>query len=81
MSSVDIICVGKIKEKYWNDAIAEYSKRLSRYCKLNIIEVPDEKTPDNAPPAIEEQIKQKEGERILKNIDDKAHVCALAIKG
>ncbi len=81
MSAVDIICVGKIKEKYWNDAIAEYSKRLSRYCKLNIIEVSDEKTPDNAPPAIEAMIKQKEGERILKNIDDKAHVCALAIKG
>lgn len=81
MSAVDIICVGKIKEKYWNDAIAEYSKRLSRYCKLNIIEVADEKTPDNAPAAIEEQIKYKEGERILKNIDEKAFVCALAIKG
>ena len=81
MSNVSIICVGKIKEKYWNDAINEYSKRLSRYCKLNIIEVPDEKTPDNAPAAIEEQIKQKEADRILKNIDEHAYVCALAIKG
>ncbi len=81
MSNVSIICVGKIKEKYWNDAINEYSKRLSRYCKLNIIEVADEKTPDNAPPAVEEQIKQKEAERILKNIDEHAYVCALAIKG
>lgn len=81
MSTISIICVGKIKEKYWNDAIDEYSKRLSRYCKLNIIEVADEKTPDNAPPAIEEQIKKKEGERILKAIDSNAHVCALAIKG
>ena len=68
MSNISIVCVGKIKEKYWNDAIAEYSKRLSRYCKLNIIEVADEKTPDNAPPAVEEQIRKKEAERILKNI-------------
>ena len=60
MSTISIICVGKIKEKYWNDAIFEYSKRLSRYCKINIVEVPDEKTPDNAPSAIEEQIKKKE---------------------
>ena len=56
--NITIICVGKIKEKYWNDAISEYSKRLSRYCKLNIVEVADEKTPDNAPAAIEEQIKK-----------------------
>lgn len=81
MSTISIICVGKIKEKYWNDAIAEYSKRLSRYCKLNIIEVADEKTPDNAPAAIEEQIKKKEGDRILQNIDQSAYVCALAING
>ena len=81
MSNISIVCVGKIKEKYWNDAIAEYSKRLSRYCRLNIIEVADEKTPDNAPPAVEEQIRKKEAERILKNIGERAHVCVLAIKG
>ncbi len=81
MSTISIICVGKIKEKYWNDAIAEYSKRLSRYCKLNIIEVADEKTPDNAPPAIEDQIKKKEAERILKHLDSNACICALAIDG
>ena len=81
MLRVNLICIGRIKEKYWNDAIAEYSKRLSRYCKLNIIEVADEKTPDNAPAAIEEQIKKKEGERILQNIDPGAYVCALAING
>ncbi len=81
MSTISIICVGKIKEKYWNEAISEYSKRLSRYCKLNIIEVADEKTPDNAPPAIEEQIKKKEGDRILQNIDQNGYVCALAING
>ena len=81
MIKISVICVGKIKEKYWNDAILEYSKRLSRYCKLNIIEVADEKTPDSAPAAIEEQIKEKEGKRILKNIDQGAFVCALAING
>ncbi len=79
--NITIICVGKIKEKYWNEAIAEYSKRLSRYCRLNIIEVADEKTPDNAPKAIEDMIKKKEGERILKNVDEHALVCALAIDG
>ena len=81
MSTISIICVGKIKEKYWNDAIAEYSKRLSRYCKLNIIEVADEKTPDNAPEAVCEQIKKKEADRILKHIDSGACKCVLAIKG
>nr|WP_330368183.1 23S rRNA (pseudouridine(1915)-N(3))-methyltransferase RlmH [Butyrivibrio sp. MB2005] len=81
MISIDILCVGRIKEKYWNDAISEYSKRLGRYCKLNIIEVQDEKTPDNAPEAIENQIKAKEGERLLKAIDSKAFVYALAIDG
>lgn len=78
---ISILCVGKIKEKYWNDAIAEYTKRLTRYCKPEIIEVADEKTPDNAPLAIEEQIRQKEGERLLKHIDPKAMVIALAING
>ncbi len=81
MISIDILCVGKIKEKYWNDAISEYSKRLSKYCKLKVIEVADEKTPDNASPALEKQIKDKEGERLLKYIDNKAFVMALAIDG
>ncbi len=54
---IDILCVGKIKEKFYRDAIAEYSKRLSRYCTLNIIEVADEKTPDNASETVEDQIK------------------------
>nr|WP_330369965.1 23S rRNA (pseudouridine(1915)-N(3))-methyltransferase RlmH [Butyrivibrio sp. NC2002] len=81
MIAVDILCVGKIKEKYWNDAILEYSKRLSRYVKLNIIEVQDEKTPDNAPLSVEEKIKEKEGSKLIKYIDPKAFVCALAING
>lgn len=78
---ITVVCVGKIKEKYFTMGIDEYSKRLSRYCKLEIIQVPDEKTPDNASEAEELMIKKKEGERILKNIKDNAYVIALAIEG
>ena len=78
---ITLITVGKIKEKFFNDAISEYSKRLSRYCKLNIIEVPDEKTPDKASEALEEQIKAKEGERILSKLSDDAYTIVLAIDG
>ena len=78
---ITIVTVGKIKEKYLRDAIAEYTKRLSKYCKLEIIEVADEKTPDNASAAIEDGIRQKEGERILKNITDDAFVITLEIEG
>ncbi len=78
---ITVLTVGKIKEKYFTAAIAEYSKRLSRYCKLEIIEVADEKTPDKAPEAINLQIKEKEGERLLANIKDDAYVIALAIEG
>ena len=59
--NISIIAVGKLKEKYLKQAIDEYSKRLSRYCKLEIIELPDEKTPDNASEKEEQQIKEKEG--------------------
>jgi 23S rRNA (pseudouridine1915-N3)-methyltransferase len=79
--NVTLITVGKIKEKYFRDAIAEYSKRLSRYCKLDIVEVADEKTPDNASEVLETQIKLKEAERILKYIKDDAFCVALAIDG
>ncbi|MBE5952240.1 MAG: 23S rRNA (pseudouridine(1915)-N(3))-methyltransferase RlmH [Lachnospiraceae bacterium] len=78
---ITVLCVGKVKEKYFTGAIEEYAKRLSRYCKLEIIEVADEKTPDGASAALEEQIKQKEGERLLKYIPDDAYVCILAING
>ena len=78
---ITLITVGKIKEKYLKDAIAEYSKRLSRYCKLEIIEVADEKTPDNASQTVEEPIRDKEGERILKYVKDDAYVVTLEIKG
>ena len=78
---ITLITVGKIKEKYFTDAIAEYAKRLSRYCKLEIIEVADEKTPDNASEGLENQIKEKEGERIFSKVPDNAYVVALAIDG
>ena len=78
---ISILTVGKIKEKYLKDAIAEYSKRLSKYCKLEIIEVPDEKTPDNASALVEEQIRAKEGERLLKYMKEGAYVVTLEING
>ena len=78
---IDIIAVGKVKEKFYREAIDEFSKRLSKYCKLQIIEVADEKTPDGASEAVEEQIKAKEAERILKNIREEAFVFTLEIAG
>lgn len=78
---ISVLCVGKIKEKFFSDALAEYSKRLSRYCKLEIIEVPDEKTPDEASEHEEELIKAKEGEKLLRFIKDDDYVIALAIEG
>lgn len=78
---ITVIGVGRLKEKYWQAAIDEYSKRLSKYVKLDIIEVPDEKAPENLSAAEEEIVKKNEGERILKNIKDGAYVIALAING
>lgn len=78
---VTILAVGKVKEKYLRDGIAEYSKRLSRYCKLEIVEVADEKTPDRASVNVETQIKDMEGERLLRYIRDDDYCIALAIDG
>ena len=78
---ITVITVGKIKEKYLKDAISEYSKRLSKYCKLEIIEVADEKTPDNASEVVEDSIRSKEAERILKYIKDDAYIITLEIGG
>lgn len=78
---ITVITVGKIKEKYLKDAIVEYQKRLGRYCKLEIVEVADEKTPDNAGETLENQIRRKEGERIAKYLKDDAYIIALAIDG
>lgn len=78
---ITIIGVGKVKEKFYTQAIAEYSKRLSRYCKLQIIELADEKTPDAISLHEQELIKDKEGDRILKALPEDAYICALAIEG
>lgn len=78
---ITIAAVGKIKEKYFTGAIDEYAKRLGRYCKLEFVEVTDEKTPDGASETQELQIKEKEGERLLQKIPDNAYVIALAIDG
>ena len=79
--TITILSVGKIKEKYLLDAIAEYSKRLTKYCKLEMVSVADEKTPQNASERDESIIKDTEGQRILSHIKDSDHVIALAIDG
>ncbi|MFT3984081.1 MAG: 23S rRNA (pseudouridine(1915)-N(3))-methyltransferase RlmH [Lachnospiraceae bacterium] len=79
--NIDIICVGKIKEDYLKAAIQEYEKRLSKYCRLSLIEVADEKTPDRQSPALDEKIRQTEADRILKYSKQGAFVITLEIKG
>ena len=71
---IDILCVGKIKESFYRDAIAEYSKRLSRYSSLDIIEVADEKTPDKASDAVTDMILQKEAERLGRYLPDSSGI-------
>lgn len=79
--NVKILCVGKIKEKFYRDAILEYSKRLSKYCNLQIIEVSYEKTSETASTNEMEIVKNKEGERLLKHLKERDFVIALAIQG
>lgn len=79
--NISVITVGKLKEKYLKLAIDEYSKRLSRYCKLDIIELQDEKTPDNASDKEEEQIRNKEGKLILSRLKENTYVVAMDLKG
>lgn len=78
---VTLITVGKIKEKYLQDAIREYSKRLSRYCRLEIIETPDEKTPDQLSENQREMILKKEGSRILRHLTEGSYIVTLDIRG
>lgn len=78
---ITVLTVGKIKEKYLKDALDEYTKRISRYHKLEILEVADEKTPDGASEAEEDRIRQTEGERILQKIPQGAYVVTLEILG
>lgn len=78
---ITLIAVGKIKERYFRDAVQEYVKRLGRYCTLEICEVQDEKTPDGASPALTDAILEKEGERIEKKIAEDSYVITLEIGG
>ncbi len=78
---ITVIAVGKVKEKFYREAVAEYEKRLGRYCKLEIIQVEDERTPDQAGEALETEIKRKEAERIMKHIREDAYVVTLEIQG
>lgn len=81
MIKVTILCVGKVKEKFFRDAIAEYQKRLTRYCKPIVTEVADEKTPEDSSENQVKQIKDKEGERLLSHIKDDDYVIAMALDG
>ncbi len=79
--NIKIVCVGKLKEKYFKDGIAEYVKRMSRFAKVKIVQVPDEKAPEKLSPAEMEQVKEIEEKRILDKIKDKEYVYVTAIKG
>ncbi|MGN0484089.1 MAG: 23S rRNA (pseudouridine(1915)-N(3))-methyltransferase RlmH [Lachnospiraceae bacterium] len=78
---ITLLTVGKVKEKFYQQAIMEFEKRLSKYCTLSIIEVADEKTPDHASELEQKKIKETEGERLLKHIREDAYVCVLSIDG
>ena len=78
---ITVVCIGKLKEKYWEDAVKEYSKRIGKYTKLEIIELPDEKAPENSSPAQDIQIKNKEGQRILKVVKEGDFVISLEVLG
>ena len=79
--NITVICIGKLKEKYWTAAIDEYSKRLKGYCSLDIIELKEARLPDKAGPAEELAVKEAEGEEILKKIKDNQYVITLEGKG
>lgn len=79
--NITIICVGKLKERYWVEAVAEYSKRLSGYCTLEIAELKESRLPDKAGAAQEEAVKEAEGQEILRRIKDNMYVITLEVKG
>ncbi|OQY35277.1 MAG: 23S rRNA (pseudouridine(1915)-N(3))-methyltransferase RlmH [Spirochaetaceae bacterium 4572_59] len=81
MLKITIISVGKLKEKYWKSAMEEYAKRLGRYCSLNLVEVADEKCPENISPAEQDIVKEKEGEKISRKIPEGSLLCTLEIAG
>ena len=81
MLTINIICVGKIKEKFFKDAISEYSKRLSKYCKLNILELPDEKIPEKINDSISNEIKEKVCNNIINHLKKDSYVVCLDLNG
>ena len=81
MISIHILCVGKIKEKFWGEAISEYSKRLSKYCHLDIVEVQDSKIPDKTSIAMEKQIKDEETSRLIAQLKKDTYIVCLDLNG
>ena len=81
MLNINIVCVGKIKEQYLKDAINEYSKRLAKYCNLNIIELQDEKLPNKLYESLLNEVKEKEANKIIENIKKESYIIALDLKG
>ena len=79
--NIQIICIGKLKEKYWVEGVSEYMKRLSRYCSIEIIELKESKLPDKASAADEEKVKLDEGREILRAIKEGTYVITLEIQG
>ena len=79
--NISVICVGKLKERYWSEAIAEYCKRLKSYCNLEIVELKESRLPDKSGPAEEKAVKETEGEEILKKIKDGMYVVTLEVNG
>lgn len=79
--NIQIICIGKLKEKYWTDAVAEYMRRLSSYASVRIVELKESRLPDKAGAAEEEKVKLEEGREILKSIKDGTYVITLEIQG
>lgn len=81
MLTINILCVGKIKEAYLKDAISEYSKRLSKYCNLNILEVADEKVPDKLSEVVIKNIKDEEAKRMVQYLKKETYCICLDLKG
>ena len=81
MLSINIVCVGKLKEEYLRSAINEYSKRLSKYCSLNFIELQDEKLPNKLNDSLIDEIKQKEASKIINHIKKDSYIICLDLKG
>lgn len=81
MLSIQIVCIGKLKETYLKDAISEYSKRLSKYCKLDIVELPDEKIPEKLNDSLADEIKNRECNNILKHLRKDSWVICLDLTG